>query len=91
MAERLPKNYHQRKMDFLDSLHPEEFRNGSSFHQSEIIFEQLNQAIRRVISNKEDPEIFIKKAVNNLFREDSEAIKRATEFLKGLSKDYETK
>lgn len=86
-TKELSTNYQKQKMDFLDSLQPDDFRKGASFNQSEIIIDQLNKAIQRMVSNKENPEIFIKKAVANLFREDSSVAKKAIDFLEGLGKD----
>jgi len=66
-------NYQKQKMDFLDSLHPTDFRNGGSFNQAEIIIDELNNSVL----NKENPQEFIQKAVTHLFRQDSPAVEKA--------------
>lgn len=76
-------NYQRQKMDFLDSLQPDDFRNGGSFNQAESIIDQLNKALHRAVLNKENPEEFIKKAVTHLFRADSPAVAKAIK-LSGL-------
>ena len=73
------KNYQQQKMDFLDSLEPNDFRNGGSFNQAEIIIDELNNALHHAVSNQENPEEFMHKALTNLFRENSPAIAKATD------------
>ncbi|MBU6339562.1 MAG: hypothetical protein KGQ36_06315 [Rickettsiales bacterium] len=80
--------YEKQKIDFLDSLHPDDLRNAATFNQMEKIIEQLNKSIYQVAINKKDSEQFITKAAINLFRKDSPAIER----LINLSKFYlETK
>lgn len=75
-------NYEQQKADFLDSLQPDDFRNAGSFNQVEDIIDQLNKALQRAIANKENSEEFIKKAVKNLFRENSPAVEKASNLFK---------
>ena len=72
------KNYHQQKMDFLDSLQPDDLRNGESFNQLEKIIDNINQACLKAVINQENANEFITKALKNLFREDSSAIAKAT-------------
>lgn len=76
-AKKLAADYQQQKMDFLDNLQPDDFRNGGSFNQAETIIDELNKATYRAAINKENPAEFIKKAVTHLFREDSPAATRA--------------
>ncbi len=71
------ENYAKQKADFLDNLQPDDFRNGGSFNQAEIIIDQLNKAIYRASLNQENAEEFIKKAVMHLFREGSPAVEKA--------------
>jgi hypothetical protein len=73
----LTTNYQQQKTDFLDSLQPDDFRNGGSFNQAEIIIDQLYEALHRAVLNQENPKEFIKKAVTHLFRENSPAVAKA--------------
>lgn len=75
--QELAAKYRQQKMAFLDSLQPNDFRNGGSFNQAEIIIDQLNQSLYRALLNQEDPTDFIKKAVSHLFRQDSPAVEQA--------------
>lgn len=70
-------NYEQQKADFLDSLQPDDFRNGGSFNQAEIIFDELNHAFFQAIINQKNPEEFIAKALRHLFRENSPVIAKA--------------
>jgi len=70
-------NYDQQKADFLDSLQPDDFRNGGSFNQAEIIFDELNRAFFQAVINQKNPEEFIAKALRHLFRENSPAIAKA--------------
>ncbi len=70
----LSENYQNEKVSFLDDLHPNDFRNGASFNQAELIVETLNKAMYSSFLKKENPEEFIKKAALNLFRQDSPAI-----------------
>ncbi|MBU6141092.1 MAG: hypothetical protein KGP29_06035 [Proteobacteria bacterium] len=64
------KNYQQQKMELLDSLQPDDFRNGGSFNQAELIIDELFLAA----SGKENPKEFIEKAASHLFRENSSAV-----------------
>lgn len=70
-------NYDQQKADFLDSLQPDDLRNGGSFNQAEIIFDELNHAFFQATINQKNPEEFITKALRHLFRENSPAIEKA--------------
>lgn len=63
-------------MDFLDSLQPDDFRNGGTFNQSEKIIDELNEAFYNAALNKKNPTDFIKKAAHNLFRENSTAAEK---------------
>ncbi len=76
-SQELAANYQQQKADFLDSLQPDDLRNGESFNRLETIIDQLNEAFYQAVISKKDPEEFIKKAMANLFREDSLAITKA--------------
>jgi hypothetical protein len=71
--------YRQRKMEFLDGLQPDDFRNGGSFNQAEIIIDELNEGLYKATKNKKNPEEFIAKAVSHLFRDGSPAIGKAIE------------
>ena len=73
----LTTSYQQQKTSFLDSLQPDDFRNGGSFNQAGIIIDQLNKALHRAALNQENKEEFIKKAVTHLFRENSPAAAKA--------------
>jgi hypothetical protein len=75
--QELVKSYNLQKSDFLDSLTPDDFRNGSSFNQAELIIDQLNESFYRSTIDKKDSKEFIKKAISHLFRQDSEAAKKA--------------
>ncbi|NBV06760.1 MAG: hypothetical protein EBS06_05950 [Proteobacteria bacterium] len=76
-AKNLAEIYQQQKTDFLDNLQPDDFRNGSSFNQAEIIIDEINKALYQAFLRKENPEEFIKKAVGNLFRENSQVAAKA--------------
>jgi len=76
-SEELADKYKEQKIDFLDELQPDDFRNGGSFNQAEIILEQLNKGAYRAVLAKEDPQEFVAKAVTHLFRENSHAVKKA--------------
>ena len=78
------EKYERQKADFLDNLQPDDFRNGGSFNQAEIIIDQLNKSLHQAVQRNEDPEEFIRKAVTHLFRENSPAIEKAI----NLSKIY---
>ncbi len=78
------ERYERQKADFLDNLQPDDFRNGGSFNQAEIIVDQLNKSLHQAVQRNEDPEEFIRKAVTHLFRENSPAIEKAI----NLSKIY---
>ena len=77
-------DYKQQKIDFLDSLQPDDFRNGGSFNQAEQIIDQLHKALLNHAKKQENTEEFITKAVNHLFRNNSPAIEKAI----NLSKIY---
>lgn len=74
-------SYKQIKSNFLDNLQPDDFRNGGSFNQAEIIIDSLSEALKRAVASKEDPQKFIQKAVSNLFRDGSLAQQKAAELL----------
>ena len=80
--EELMANYQQQKMDFLDNLEPDDFRNGESFNQAEEIIDKLGEALYRAFLNKGNPEEFIQKAFEKLFRQDSEAVDKAINLAK---------
>ncbi len=82
--QELAAKYQRQKMDFLDNLQPNDFRNGGSFNQAEIIIEQLNKSLHRAVLKQENSDDFIKKAVTHLFRADSPAVEQAID----LSKTY---
>ena len=69
--------YQKQKIEFLDNLQPDDLRNGESFNQAEAIIDNINKALYNAILNKKDRGEFIDKALTNLFREDSSAIKKA--------------
>jgi len=75
--EKLIENYKNQKADFLDQLQPDDFRNGGSFNQAEIIIDQLHQALYQAALNQEDTQEFITKALTHLFRENSPAVEKA--------------
>ena len=72
----LTEKYRQERIDFLDNLQPDDFRNGGSFNQAEIIIEELNKALYRAALNKENTTDFMTKAAKNLFRENSPAVEK---------------
>ena len=74
----MTNNYHQKKMDFLDSLEPDDLRNGESFNQMEAIIDSLNESFLKSANAEES----IKKAVTNLFRVNSPAIAKAIDLAK---------
>ena len=47
------ENYQKQKMEFLDSLQPDDFRNGGSFNQAEIIIDDLNKEIIEFLAEVE--------------------------------------
>lgn len=71
------ENYTKQKMAFLDNLQPDDFRNGGSFNDASGIIEQINKAYYKSFINDEGFEEFLKKALGNLFRENSDAINKA--------------
>ncbi len=75
--EELIANYYRQKTDFLDSLRPDDFRNGSSFNQAEIIIDQLNEGLYRATIKNENSAEFIQKAAKHLFRENSPMVAQA--------------
>ena len=77
MSNQLSEKFHQAKSDFLDSLQPDDFRNGASFNQAEQIIDQLHKALLQHAKNHDDYEEFITKALANLFRENSAAKSKA--------------
>lgn len=64
--------YQQKKLEFLDTLKPDDFRNGGSFNQAEEIIDELLQAAM----TKKNPQEFIIKAASHLFRENSMVTQR---------------
>jgi len=74
--------YNQQKTDFLDSLQPDDFRNGGSFNQVESIIDNLNDQFYRNFLDKKNHEEFIEKAVKNLFRENSLVAQKAVDLAK---------
>ncbi len=70
-------NYHQEKMNFLDSVEPNDLRNGESFNQLDSIIENLNKAFYQHFKEDKNHQEFIQKATANLFRENSPAISKA--------------
>jgi hypothetical protein len=71
------QEYYQQKMEFLDSLQPDDLRNAESFNQLETIIDKINQAFLIRTTNKNNPDNFLNKSLNALFRENSFAIKKA--------------
>lgn len=69
--------YHQQKIDFLDTLQPDDLRNGESFNQAENIIDNINEALYRAVLKGENAEQFITKATENFFRENSQAQKKS--------------
>ena len=74
-------NYRKQKMDFLDELQPDDFRNGGSFNQADMIMDELAKAALKHALKQENSEEFISKAVSHLFRENSPAVKKAIALL----------
>jgi hypothetical protein len=72
----LAEAYRQQKVNFLDNLQPDDFRNAGSFNQAEEIIDHLNQTMQRNASSKEQHKEFIKKAATNLFRENSPMVEK---------------
>ena len=77
--KKIEEIYKQLKTDFLDNLLPDDFRNGGSFNQADMIIEHLNKALYNAVMKNENGEEYIKKAVTHLFREDSLAVAKAIE------------
>ncbi len=77
MKNKQEEIYKRQKIDFLDSLQPDDFRNGESFNQAEFIIDKINENAFRTALNKKDPQEFVLKALTHLFREDSEVVKKA--------------
>ncbi len=69
--------FQKQKNDFLDSLQPDDFRNGASFNSAEEIIDQLHQALLKHAKNHDNYQEFIAKALANLFRENSPAKAKA--------------
>lgn len=82
--EKLIQIYKNQKADFLDNLQPNDFRNGGSFNQAEIIIDELNKALHKAVLKEENAEEFITKALAHLFRTNSPAIPKAI----SLSRSY---
>lgn len=76
------ENYQKQKMEFLDSLQPDDFRNGGSFNQAELIIDELCKAA----SHKENPQEFIEKAAIHLFRENSSVVVKIVSLAMNLIK-----
>ncbi len=79
MSNKQDENYKRQKINFLDSLQPDDFRNGESFNQAEFIIDKINENAFRAALNKKDPREFVLKAVSHLFRQDSQMVKKATD------------
>ncbi len=77
MQQKNSVNYQRQKMEFLDNLQPDDFRNGGSFNQANDIIERLNKALYRAALNQENAAEFITKAMTHLFRENSPAVAKA--------------
>ena len=77
IMNKLITNYQQQKMDFLDNLQPDDLRNGESFNQMEMIIDNINQALFENIMSGKNPNEFINKSLNNLFRNNSSAKNKA--------------
>ena len=75
--QQLLENYAKQKSIFLDNLQPDDFRNGASFNQAEIIIDELNLALYGAVQKQKDAAEFITKAVTHLFRENSVAVPAA--------------
>lgn len=69
--------YNNRKENFLDSLQPDDFRNGESFNKTEIIIDKINEAFHQNTINGKAAEELLDKALSNLFREGSQSAKEA--------------
>jgi hypothetical protein len=82
--------YHKQKMDFLDNLQPDDFRNPSNFNQAETIIDNINKAYYKSIINKSNAQDFIEKAVNNLFRENSAIAKKAIKLSTLIDRDFDS-
>ncbi len=85
-SQELVAKYRQEKTDFLDSLQPDDFRNGSSFNQVETIIDELNEGAYHAALDKKDPQEFIKKAATHLFREDSPMAEKLLELARSYLK-----
>jgi hypothetical protein len=86
MTDSKTAKYSKEKNDFLDSLQPDDFRNGGSFNQAEQIIDQLNQALYSANKNsnaenfdRKKAEEYINKAASHLFREGSPAVKKTVD------------
>ncbi len=82
MTNEIAKKFQQEKADFLDSLQPDDFRNGASFNGAEEIIDQLHKALLQHAKNHDNYEAFITKALSNLFRENSHAKIKAFQLAK---------
>ena len=69
--------YRRQKMEFLDQLQPDDFRNGESFNQAGDIIDQINQSLYSKMTSGVDIEEFIHKAMNGLLRQKSQALPKA--------------
>lgn len=77
------QNYQQQKAEFLDSLSPDDFRNGGSFNQAELIIDELFSSA----SETTDPVKFVTKAVSHLFRENSPVVGKAISLIEKYLSD----
>ncbi len=84
MKNILQKKFHEERSAFLDSLQPDDFRNGASFNSSAEIIDQLNNAFLQRAKNCQDQDEFMQKALDHLFRDNSSAKEKAF----NLAKSY---
>jgi hypothetical protein len=89
MSNKQEENYRRQKIDFLDSLQPDDFRNGESFNQAEFIIDKINENAFRAALSKKDPQEFLLKAFTHLFREDSEVVKKAVNLANSYLEIYQ--
>lgn len=64
-------------MALLDSLEPNDLRNGESFNHAEMILDNINQSYYQHFQDNKNPQDFITKSMEKLFRQDSPMITKA--------------
>lgn len=77
--------YQKEKLQIIDAMQPDDFRNPASFNQVEEIIDQLAKSAKTNL----DPKQFIKKAVDGLLRENAPAKRSLVDLLnRTLDKDF---